>query len=93
MAAASSMAVTSDPFSDPSAFVRQGLVVVKLNYRLGRLGFFMHPALKATGEDAAGNYAFLDQLAALQWVRRNVAAFGGDAQQVTIAGESPTASP
>jgi para-nitrobenzyl esterase len=61
--------------------------VVTLNYRLGRLGFFLHPALTATGE-AAGNYGFLDQLAALQWVRRNIAAFGGDPQQVTIAGES-----
>lgn len=79
---------TTDPFSDASALARQGLVVVKLNYRLGRLGFFMHPALKSTGEDALANYAFLDQLAALQWVQRNIAAFGGDPQQITIAGES-----
>lgn len=79
---------SSDPLSDGSALARQGLVVVALNYRLGRLGFFMHPGLKAAGEEAPGNYAFLDQLAALQWVRRNIAAFGGDAQQVTIMGES-----
>jgi len=79
---------TTDPYSDASTLARQGLVVVKLNYRLGRLGFFTHPAWKATGEDAPANYAFLDQLAALRWVRRNVAAFGGDPQQITIAGES-----
>jgi para-nitrobenzyl esterase len=79
---------STDPFSDPSALARQGLVVVKLNYRLGRLGFFMHPALNTTSEEAPGNYGFLDQLAALQWVQRNIAAFGGDPQQVTIAGES-----
>jgi para-nitrobenzyl esterase len=79
---------STDPFSEGSPLARQGLVVVKLNYRLGRLGFFMHPALKAAGEEAPGNYGFLDQLAALQWVKRNIAAFGGDPQQVTIAGES-----
>jgi para-nitrobenzyl esterase len=79
---------SSAPIFDGSTLARQGLVVVTLNYRLGRLGFFMHPALTATGEAAPGNYGFLDQLAALQWVRRNIAAFGGDPQQVTIAGES-----
>lgn len=78
---------SSAPMFDGSALARQGLVVVAINYRLGRLGFFMHPALTASGE-TAGNYGFLDQLAALQWVRRNIAAFGGDSQQVTIAGES-----
>jgi len=79
---------SSAPMFDGSDLAHQGLVVVSLNYRLGRLGFFMHPALTATGEAAAGNYGFLDQLAALQWVQRNIAGFGGDAQQVTIAGES-----
>jgi para-nitrobenzyl esterase len=79
---------SSAPMFDGSALARQGLVVASLNYRLGRLGFFMHPALKAAGEEALGNYGFLDQLAALQWVQRNIAQFGGDAQQVTIAGES-----
>jgi len=78
---------SSAPIFDGSALASQGLVVVSLNYRLGRLGFFIHPALAATRE-AAGNYGFLDQLAALQWVQRNIVAFGGDAQQVTIAGES-----
>jgi para-nitrobenzyl esterase len=79
---------SSAPMFDGSTLARQGLVVVAINYRLGRLGFFMHPALTATRAEAPGNYGFLDQLAALQWVRRNSAAFGGDAQQVTIAGES-----
>jgi para-nitrobenzyl esterase len=79
---------SSAPMFDGSTLARQGLVVVSINYRLGRLGFFMHPALTTTGEEASGNYGFLDQLAALQWVARNIVAFGGDAQQVTIAGES-----
>lgn len=56
---------SSAPMFDGSALARQGLVVVAINYRLGRLGFFMHPALTASGE-TAGNYGFLDQLAALQ---------------------------
>jgi para-nitrobenzyl esterase len=62
--------------------------VVGVNYRLGRLGFFAHPALIAANEDPVGNYGYLDQLAALRWVQRNIAAFGGDPRQVTIAGES-----
>jgi len=79
---------SSAPVFDGSVLARQGLVVVSMNYRLGRLGFFMHPALTSTGEAEPGNYGFLDQLAALQWVRRNIEAFGGDHRQVTIAGES-----
>lgn len=73
---------------DGSAFARQGLVVVSFNYRLGRLGFFAHPALTAAKKGRLGNYGLLDQLAALSWVQRNVAAFGGDPNQVTIMGES-----
>jgi para-nitrobenzyl esterase len=73
---------------DGSAFARQGLVVVSLNYRLGRLGFFAHPALTAADEGPLGNYGLLDQLEALRWVQRNIAAFGGDPNQVTIMGES-----
>lgn len=73
---------------DGSAFARQGLVVVSFNYRLGRLGFFAHPALTAAKEGRLGNYGLLDQLAALSWVQRNVTAFGGDPKQVTIMGES-----
>jgi para-nitrobenzyl esterase len=61
---------------------------VSLNYRLGRLGFFAHPALTAAREGPLGNYGFLDQLAALQWVQRNMSEFGGDPRQVTIIGES-----
>ena len=73
---------------DGSAFARQGLVVVSLNYRLGRLGFFAHPALTAADEGPLGNYGLLDQFEALRWVQRNIAAFGGDPNQVTIMGES-----
>jgi para-nitrobenzyl esterase len=61
-----------------------GIVVVSLNYRLGAFGFFAYPALG----HVSGNYGNLDQIAALRWVRRNVAAFGGDPQRVTIAGQS-----
>jgi para-nitrobenzyl esterase len=71
---------------DGAALARQGLVVVSFNYRLGRFGFFAHPALAAEGE--SGNVALLDMLAALGWVRENVAAFGGDPGAVTVMGES-----
>jgi para-nitrobenzyl esterase len=68
---------------------RKGAVIVTINYRLGVFGFFAHPALSAeSGHHASGNYALLDQIAALQWVQRNIAAFGGDAGRVTIFGES-----
>jgi para-nitrobenzyl esterase len=75
---------------DGSAFARRGIVFVSMNYRLGRFGFFAHPALTAETPTGAplGNYGFLDQLAALQWVKRNAAAFGGDPSNVTIFGES-----
>jgi para-nitrobenzyl esterase len=78
---------SSSPIYDGSAFARQGVVLVSLNYRLSRLGFFAHPALIA-GEPPLANFGYMDQLAALRWVRRNVAAFGGDPDQVTLAGES-----
>lgn len=71
------------------ALARQGVVVVSMNYRMGRLGFFAHPALTAEASDEPhGNYGYLDQRAALHWVQRNIAAFGGDPNQVTIFGES-----
>ena len=75
---------------DGSAFARRGIVFVSMNYRLGRFGFFAHPALTAETPKGTplGNYGFLDQLAALQWVKRNAAAFGGDPSNVTIFGES-----
>ena len=70
------------------AFARQGIVFVSFNYRLGRLGFFAHPALTAEAAGPLGNYAYLDQIAALEWVKRNIAAFGGDPSRVTVMGES-----
>jgi para-nitrobenzyl esterase len=75
---------------DGSAFAKAGLVFVSFNYRLGRFGFFAHPQLTAATPDgeALGNYGYLDQIAALQWVKRNIRAFGGDPSQVTVVGES-----
>ena len=74
---------------DGSPFARQGVVFVSLNHRLGRFGFFAHPALRRENPKGPfGNYGFLDQIAALRWVQRNVAAFGGDPGNVTIFGES-----
>jgi para-nitrobenzyl esterase len=68
---------------------RQGVIVVTINYRLGDFGFFAHPALsKESGAEPATNFGFQDQIAALRWVRQNIAAFGGDPQNVTIFGES-----
>ncbi|MFP5228205.1 MAG: carboxylesterase/lipase family protein [Acidobacteriota bacterium] len=68
---------------------RRGIVVVSFNYRLGAFGFFTHPGLDAESQHhASGNYGHLDQIAALRWVRRNIARFGGDSQRVTLAGQS-----
>ena len=68
---------------------KKGAVVVTLNYRLGAFGFLAHPALAAESpHHAAGNYGLLDQIAALQWVKRNIVRFGGDPSRVTIFGES-----
>jgi para-nitrobenzyl esterase len=71
-------------------FARDGVVLVSFNYRVGRFGFFAHPALSAADADRGllGNYALLDQIAALKWVRDNIAAFGGDPANVTLFGES-----
>jgi len=70
-------------------FAAQGIVFVSFNYRVGRFGFFGHPALTQEHlEEPHGNYGYMDQIAALQWVQRNVAAFGGDPKQVTLFGES-----
>ena len=74
---------------DGEALARKGVVIVTINYRLGIFGFFAHPKLSAESpHHASGNYALLDQLAALQWVKKNIAAFGGDPGRVTIFGES-----
>ena len=71
------------------ALARKGAIIVTINYRLGIFGFFAHPELTAeSGHHASGNYALLDQIAALQWVQKNIAAFGGDPTRVTIFGES-----
>jgi len=80
---------SSEPRQDGAVLARQGVVIVSMNYRLGIFGFFVHPELAAESEKkAAGNYGLLDQVAALEWVHRNIAAFGGDASNVTIFGES-----
>ena len=77
------------PWYDGTAFARQGVVLVSINYRLARFGFFAHPAISAETPGAVlGNYGFMDQIAGLQWVRRNIAAFGGNPSDVTIFGES-----
>jgi para-nitrobenzyl esterase len=74
---------------DGSHFARRGVVFVSFNYRVGRFGFFAFPALtKENPGEPHGNYTFMDQIAALQWVRRNIAAFGGDLKNVTLFGES-----
>ncbi|MGA8641763.1 carboxylesterase/lipase family protein [Candidatus Binatus sp.] len=72
---------------DPSELVKKGVIVVTINYRLGLLGFYAQSALDSEGHEA-GNYGFMDQQFALNWVRRNIAGFGGDPNQVTIFGES-----
>jgi para-nitrobenzyl esterase len=71
-------------------FAKHGLMFVSFNYRLGRFGYFAHPALTAENADNGllGNYGYMDQIAALKWVQRNAAAFGGDPQNVTVFGES-----
>lgn len=80
---------SSEPRTDGEWFAKQGIVVVEPNYRLGVFGFMAHPELtKESSGHGSGNYGMLDQAAALQWVKRNVAAFGGDPGNVTINGES-----
>ncbi|HEX7839140.1 MAG TPA: carboxylesterase family protein [Kofleriaceae bacterium] len=79
----------SDDYDATRLVEQGGVVVVTINYRLGELGFLAHPALTAESPDhASGNYGLMDQQEALRWVRRNIAAFGGDPDRVTIFGES-----
>src|SRR6187402_1196384 len=77
------------PIYDGEATSNKGIIFVSFNYRVGIFGFFAHPELtKESGYNASGNYGLLDQVAALQWVKKNIAAFGGDPDNVTIAGQS-----
>ncbi|MGC1303080.1 MAG: carboxylesterase family protein, partial [Caulobacteraceae bacterium] len=80
----------SDPAFDGAAFAHDGVVLVTVNYRLGALGFFAHPAItrEAAPDAPLGNYGLMDNIAALEWVKRNIAAFGGDPKRVTVFGES-----
>ena len=79
----------SQPDFSGVQFAKQGIILVTFNYRLGRLGFFAFPGLtREHPEELKANYAYMDQIAALQWVQRNIAAFGGDSKNVTIFGES-----
>jgi len=74
---------------DGEALARKGIIVVNASYRLGVFGFLAHPELsKESGHNSSGNYGLLDQVAALQWVAKNIAAFGGDPEKITIGGES-----
>jgi para-nitrobenzyl esterase len=80
---------TSEPRQDAANLSKKGVLVVSMNYRLGIFGFFSHPELsKESDHNASGNYGLMDQLAALKWVRDNIAVFGGDPDNVTIFGES-----
>jgi len=80
---------TNVPIYDGEAMAKKGIVFVSINYRVGIFGFFAHPELtKESGYNASGNYGILDQIAALKWVQKNITAFGGDPNNVTIAGQS-----
>jgi len=83
----------SSPHNDGEALAKKGVVLVTVNYRLGPFGFFSHPELtKESGRNASGNQAMMDNIAALRWVQKNIAAFGGDPGNVTIFGESAGAA-
>jgi para-nitrobenzyl esterase len=83
------MGSSSSPENSGNQFAKQGVILVTINYRLGRLGHFAFPALsKEHPEEPKGSYAFMDQIAALKWVQQNIAAFGGDPKNVTIFGFS-----
>jgi para-nitrobenzyl esterase len=79
----------SDSSYNGENLVNKGLVTVTINYRLGPLGFLATSALSGeSGRNSSGNYGLLDQMAALRWIQRNIAAFGGDPNKVTIGGQS-----
>src|SRR5436190_11390026 len=80
---------SASPNTSGAGFAKQGVVMVAMNYRVGRFGFFAFPSLSTEHPDETqGNYAYMDQIAALQWVKRNIAAFGGNPNNVTIFGFS-----
>lgn len=80
---------SSDSQTSGEQFAKLGVILINFNYRLGRLGHFAFPALsKENPTEPKGSYAYMDQIAALQWVKKNIAAFGGDPENVTIFGES-----
>ncbi len=80
---------TAEPVYDGSKLARKGVVLVSIAYRVGQLGFLAHPELSAENPNhVSGNYGILDQIAGLQWIQKNIAAFGGDPNKVTIFGES-----
>jgi para-nitrobenzyl esterase len=83
----------ASPATDGEALAKKGVVVVTINYRLGSLGFFSYPELtKESDRNASGNYALMDQTAALEWVQKNIAGFGGDPKRVTVDGDSAGAA-
>ena len=73
---------------DGEELAKKGIVFVSINYRVGPFGFMAHPELSKEQNNASGNYGLMDQIAALKWVKENIAAFGGDPNKVTIAGQS-----
>ena len=84
---------TAYPLYDPARLTAKGVIVVAVSYRVGILGFLAHPMLSAESpQHASGNYGLLDQIAALKWVRANIANFGGDPDKVTVFGESAGAT-
>ncbi|MGH7040585.1 MAG: carboxylesterase family protein, partial [Acetobacteraceae bacterium] len=86
---ANAVGSAGEPAFDGAALARHGLVVVTTNYRVGVMGFMAHPALSAQSpHHSSGNYALLDQLIALRWIRDNIAPFGGDPHHVTLFGQS-----
>ena len=80
---------SSDPIFDGTELAKKGVIVVSIAYRVGQLGFLAHPELnKESKSGTSGNYGLLDQIAALKWLKKNISKFGGDANNLTIAGES-----
>ena len=84
-----SFGASSDPIFDGRALANKGVIVVSIAYRVGQLGFLAHPELSAESPNGvSGNYGILDQIAALKWIKKNISQFGGDPDNITIAGES-----